>query len=474
MKFLNMWLLALFVALTGLTLLGADAALAQEATAEAAEEVVYGFDEIGPYIMTTLLFLIGGFLVFWMAAGFAMLEAGLVRSKNVTTQLTKNIALFSIAAIMYWLVGFNLMYPGDYGEGVTDSAWLIDGYLGPLFKATTLEPVGLSPADAALDYASVGSDFFFQLMFCATTASIVSGTLAERIKLWPFLIFVVVLTGFIYPIEASWQWGGGWLSEMGFSDFAGSTLVHATGGFAALAGAIVLGPRLGKYGPDGRIHPMPGSNLALATLGTFILWLGWFGFNGGSQLAAGTVGDITDVSRIFANTNMAAAAGAVAALVLTQVIYGKVDLTMVLNGALAGLVSITAEPLAPSLFQALWIGAVGGVIVVFAVPMLDRMKIDDVVGAIPVHLIAGIWGTLIVALNTQAENEAGEPVGFAAQLVTQAIGVIAIGAFVFITSLVVWIVLKGLMGIRVSEEAEINGLDTSELGMDAYPDFTKS
>jgi Amt family ammonium transporter len=405
------------------------------------------------YILTTLLFLMGGFLVFWMAAGFAMLEAGLVRSKNVAMQLTKNIALFSIAAIMYWLVGFNLMYPGD--------GWSIAGWLGA-FSPTSLEPVGLADTETDLSYASVGSDFFFQLMFCATTASIVSGTLAERIKLWPFLIFVAVLTGIIYPIEASWQWGGGWLSEMGFSDFAGSTLVHAAGGFAALAGAIVLGPRLGKFGKDGKVHPIPGSNLALATLGTFILWLGWFGFNGGSQLAMGTIGDVADVSRIFANTNMAAAAGAVAALILTQVMFGKVDLTMVLNGALAGLVSITAEPLAPSLFQALIIGAIGGIIVVFTVPMLDRLKIDDVVGAIPVHLIAGFWGTFIVAWTNSD-----------ASFITQIIGFAAIGAFVFVVSLVVFTILKGVMGIRVSEEDEINGLDMAELGMEAYPDFSK-
>ncbi|TFL20152.1 ammonium transporter [Jannaschia formosa] len=443
---------ALGLALAALPLTG----FAQETAVvvEEVEAVAPGFDEIGPYIMTTLLFLVGGFLVFWMAAGFAMLEAGLVRSKNVTTQLTKNIALFSIAAIMYWLVGFNLMYPGD--------GWWMAGYVGPFFSITSLEPVGLAADAAALDYASVASDFFFQLMFCATTASIVSGTLAERIKLWPFLIFVVVLTGFIYPIEASWQWGGGWLSEAGFSDFAGSTLVHAAGGFAALAGAIVLGPRLGKYAKDGKVVPMPGSNLALATLGTFILWLGWFGFNGGSQLAAGTVGDITDVGRIFANTNMAAASGAVAALILTQIMYGKVDLTMVLNGALAGLVSITAGPLDPSLFGALWIGAVGGVIVVFTVPMLDKFKIDDVVGAIPVHLIAGFWGTLVVPVYT-ADASFG----------TQILGFVAIGAFVFITSLIVWFILKATMGIRVSEEAEINGLDVSELGMEAYPEFSK-
>ena len=411
-------------------------------TAEAAPAVDNAF------IFNTLLFLIGGFLVFWMAAGFAMLEAGLVRSKNVTTQLTKNIALFSIAAIMYWLVGYNLMYPGD--------GWLITGMLGPIFATADIT------GDPALEtgYAT-GSDFFFQLMFCATTASIVSGTLAERIKLWPFLIFTVVLTGFIYPIEASWQWGGGFLSEMGFSDFAGSTLVHAAGGFAALAGAFILGPRLGKY-KDGRVNPMPGSNLALATLGTFILWLGWFGFNGASQLALGTEADANAVAIIFANTNMAAAAGAVAALILTQILYKKDDLTMVLNGALAGLVSITAGPLDPTLFGALWIGAVGGVIVVLAVPFLDKLKIDDVVGAIPVHLIAGFWGTLAVPFYTEGTS-----------FVTQIIGFAIIGAFVFVVSLIVWVILKATMGIRVSEEAEINGLDVSELGMEAYPEFTK-
>ena len=408
-----------------------------------------GFDVIGPYIMTTLLFLVGGFLVFWMAAGFAMLEAGLVRSKNVTMQLTKNIALFSIASIMYWLVGFNLMYPGEF-----------NGYFAFNFVPTSLEPVGLGADEAALDYASVASDFFFQLMFVAATASIVSGALAERIKLWPFLVFVIVLTGFMYPITGSWQWGGGWLSELGFSDFAGSTVVHSVGGWAALAGAMVLGARHGKY-KDGKVNPMPGSNLALATLGTFILWLGWFGFNGGSQLAAGTVGDITDVGRIFANTNMAAASGAVAALILTQVMYKKVDLTMVLNGALAGLVSITAEPLAPSLFGSLLIGGIGGVIVVFTVPMLDKMKIDDVVGAIPVHLFAGIWGTIAVAFSGSAT------------ITAQITGIIAYGVFTFVVSYIVWTVLKGVMGIRVSEEAEIQGLDTSELGMEAYPDFSK-
>ncbi len=425
------------------------AALSALPTFALAQDAAPSFDEIGPYIMTTLLFCMAGFLVFFMAAGFAMLEGGLVRSKNVTMQMTKNIALFSIAAIMYWLVGFNTMYPGDF-----------NGFFA-LGGVTVLDPVGVAAADAALDYASVGSDFFFQLVFVAATASIVSGAVAERIKLWPFLIFVIVLTGIMYPISGSWKWGGGWLDAMGFQDFAGSTVVHSVGGWAALAGVIVLGPRLGKY-KDGKTNPMPGSNLALATLGTFILWLGWFGFNGGSQLAMGTVGDVSDVSRIFANTNMAAAAGAVTALILSQVMYKKPDLTMVLNGALAGLVSITAEPLAPSLFGALWIGAVGGVIVVLTIPMLDKFKLDDVVGAIPVHLFAGIWGTIaVVFYNSDAS------------FITQITGIIAYGVFTFVASLVLWFILKAVMGIRVSEEDEINGLDMSEMGMEAYPEFSK-
>ncbi len=421
---------------------------AQEAAAEATETAAAAPVD-NAFIFNTLLFLICGFLVFFMAAGFAMLEAGLVRTKNVTMQLTKNISLFAIAAIMYWAVGYNLMYPGD--------GWTIAGYVGTLFSPKS---IGGDP-DLATGY-SVASDFFFQLMFCATTASIVSGTLAERIKLWPFLIFTAVLTGFLYPIEASWQWGGGWLSEAGFSDFAGSTLVHAAGGFAALAGAIILGPRLGKFGKDGRVMPMPGSNLALATLGTFILWLGWFGFNGGSQLALGTEADANAVSVIFANTNMAAAAGALAAMILTQIVYKKVDLTMLLNGALAGLVSITAGPLDPTLFGALWIGAVGGVIVVFAVPFLDKMKIDDVVGAIPVHLIAGFWGTMAVPFYTEGTS-----------FVTQFLGFAAIGIFMFVASIIVWIILKSVMGLRPSQEDEMMGLDKAELGLEAYPEFTK-
>ena len=407
------------------------------------------------FILNSLLFLVGGFLVFWMAAGFAMLEAGLVRSKNVTMQLTKNVALFSLATVFYYLIGYNLMYPLG--------TWSMEGILSGVWGVAILEAVGIG-RDAADDYgyASTGSDFFFQLMFCAATASIVSGALAERIKLWPFLIFTILLTAVIYPIQASWKWGGGFLDGMGFQDFAGSTVVHSVGGWAALTGAIILGPRLGKYAQDGKVNPIPGSNLALATLGTFILWLGWFGFNGGSQLAMGSIGDVADVSRIFSNTNAAAAGGAITALILTQVLYKKPDLTMVLNGALAGLVSITAEPLAPTLGQATVIGAIGGLIVVVSVPILDKFKIDDVVGAIPVHLIAGIWGTLIVPL-TNSDASFG----------TQLYSIIVVGIFVVITSAIVWYVLKSVFGIRVDEEAEMNGLDTSELGMEAYPEFSK-
>ena len=430
---------------------------ADEASAAASDAVMATYAPFvnGDFINTSVLFLVGGFLVFWMAAGFAMLEAGLVRGKNVTMQLLKNVSLFSLAAIFYYLIGYNLMYPlGD---------WAIEGYFSALFPAVgVLEATGVSAAAADdIGYASTGSDFFFQLMFCAATASIVSGCLAERIKLWPFLVFVIILTAFIYPLQASWKWGGGFLDEMGFQDFAGSTVVHSVGGWAALVGALILGPRIGKY-KDGKVVPMPGSNLALATLGTFILWLGWFGFNGGSQLAMGTVGDVADVSRIFSNTNAAAAGGAVAALILTQVLYKKPDLTMVLNGALAGLVSITAEPLTPTLGSATLIGAVGGVIVVFAVPFLDKLKIDDVVGAIPVHLFAGIWGTMAVPL-TNGDASFG----------TQLFSIAVVGVFVVITSAIAWLILKGVMGLRVSEEAEINGLDKSELGMEAYPEFSK-
>ena len=420
-------------------------------TALAAENVP--FETQVKFIFNTLNFLVMGFLVMWMAAGFAMLEAGLVRTKNVSMQLTKNIALYSIAGLMYWLIGYNLMYTGVDG-----------GFFGtpaPVFLPDPAEEAAGLAKEGATMYAAA-SDWFFQMVFVATAASIVSGTLAERIKLWPFLIFVVILTGILYPITGAWKWGGGWLDKMGFLDFAGSTIVHSVGGWAALAGAILLGPRMGKYGKDGSVHPIPGSSMPLATLGTFILWLGWFGFNGGSQLAMDSAENASAIARIFVNTNLAAAAGAVTALILTQIIYRKVDITMVLNGALAGLVSITAEPLTPSIPWALFIGAVGGVIVVIFVPLLDKLKIDDVVGAIPVHLIAGIWGTIAVAFTNPD-----------ASFVTQIIGIVAIGAFTFIASLVIWAILKFTIGIRVSEEEEMMGLDAAEIGVEAYPEFGK-
>lgn len=410
---------------------------AQEVTLEAVKTET-------AFVFNTLLFLMGGFLVMFMAAGFAMLEAGLVRSKNVSMQCLKNIALYSVAGIMFWVVGYSLMYSNVNG-----------GYMGSFL------PYAWPDAGAANegDY-SVASDWFFQMVFCAATASIVSGTIAERIKLWPFLIFVAILTGVFYPITGAWKWGGGWLDGMGFLDFAGSTVVHSVGGWAALTGAIILGARRGKY-VDGRVNPMPGSSIPLATLGTFILWLGWFGFNGGSQLAFGDNANASDVSRIFVNTNLAAAGGVIVSMILMQFMYKKVDVTMALNGALAGLVSITAEPLTPGPFMAILIGGIGGVIVVLAVPMLDRFKIDDVVGAIPVHLIAGVWGTLAVVLTNGDAN-----------IVTQIIGIVAIGAFTVVASSILWLALKATIGIRVDQEDEVNGLDMAEIGVEAYPEFT--
>ena len=449
------------VALASLAL--ALPALAQDATApveavEAAEAVLTGVSVDVVFILNSLLMLIGGFLVFFMAAGFAMVEAGMVRTKNVSMQLLKNISLFGVAVLMYYLIGYNLMYPGDN--------WLIGssegaGYLGA-FGIAILEAVGIT-ADQATDitYAATSSDFFFQVMFCATAASIVSGTLAERIRIWPFLIFTVVLTGLIYPIQASWKWGGGFLdSQFGFLDFAGSTVVHSVGGWAALAGAILLGARRGKYNANGTVNAMPGSSMPLATLGMFILWLGWFGFNGASQLAMGSVGDIADVGRIMANTNAGAVGGALAAMVCAAIVYKKVDLTFVINGALAGLVSITAEPLTPGLGTAMLIGGVGGIIVVFAVPLLDRFKIDDVVGAIPVHLFAGIWGTIAVVFTNGEAN-----------IINQLISIVIVGVFVFVVSFVVWFIIKATIGLRPSEEDEELGLDKAEVGIEAYPEF---
>ncbi|WP_420560240.1 ammonium transporter [Tepidicaulis sp.] len=428
------------------------ASMALTGAAFAQEEPFTQTPEETAFIFNTILFLLGGILVMWMAAGFAMLEAGMVRTKNVAMQCTKNISLFAIAGIMYYLVGYNLMYAGVDG-----------GWIGSLSLWSPDDSAALAEAGATFGngggYAA-SSDWFFQMVFVATAASIVSGTLAERIKLWPFLIFTVILTGFIYPIQGAWQWGGGWLSEMGFSDFAGSTIVHSVGGWAALVGAIILGARHGKYGPNGEINPMPGSSMPLATLGTFILWLGWFGFNGASQLALGTAADAVAVSNIFANTTMAAAGGVVAAMVLTQLLYTKVDLTMALNGALAGLVSITAEPLTPGIGWSLIIGGLGGALVVVAVPLLDKLKIDDVVGAIPVHLLAGIWGTMAVPITNSGTSFA-----------VQAIGVASIGAFVIVASLAFWLALRFTIGLRCSEEDEVLGLDKAEIGLEAYPEF---
>lgn len=411
------------------------------------------------YVFNTFAFLVSGFLVMWMAAGFAMLESGLVRTKNTATICLKNIALYSVAGIMFYLCGYSLMYVD------------VSGYIGSLngvFYNPSADELALLNADEATEEMvaavtgagySVASDWFFQMVFVATAASIVSGTVAERIKFWPFMIFVIVLTGFIYPIQASWTWGGGWLAEMGFSDFAGSTIVHSVGGWAALVGAIILGARKGKYGSDGSVNPMPGANLPLATLGTFILWLGWFGFNGGSQLALGSALDATAMAIVYVNTNVAAAGGVVAAIVLTQILYKKIDLTMALNGAIGGLVAITAGPDMQNHFMSIIVGAIGGVIVVIAIPLLDKLKVDDVVGAISAHLVAGIWGTLAVGIFGGGD------------LVVQIIGIVAVGLFTVVTSGIVWFILKATIGLRVSEEDEMLGLDKSELGMEAYPEF---
>jgi Amt family ammonium transporter len=430
-----------------------DPALAQE---EAVDYSTTGVPLETQYILNTFSFLIHGALVMWMAAGFAMLESGLVRSKNTAAICLKNIALYSTAGIMYYLIGYDIMYPGDFGGYIGLGGFLYDS---PAAELAMIGGEGTAEYLAGNGY-SVMSDWFFQMVFVATAASIVSGTLAERIKVWPFLLFVVLLTGFIYPIQGSWVWGGGWLDAMGFSDFAGSTLVHSVGGWAALTGAIILGARTGKYNPDGSVNAMPGANLPLATLGTFILWLGWFGFNGGSELALGTAGNAANMAIVYANTNLAAAGGVVAAAILSQLVYKKLDLTMVLNGAIAGLVSITANPDLPSTLSAIIVGAIGGGLVVFAVPFFDKLKIDDVVGAISAHLVAGVWGTLAVALFSTD-----------ATIVAQITGIVAIGIFVVVTSAIAWFIVKLVVGLRVSDEEEDQGLDKAELGLEAYPEF---
>jgi Amt family ammonium transporter len=396
--------------------------------------------EVG-FIFNTLLFLICGFLVMFMAAGFAMLESGMVTSRSVSVICAKNIGLYAIAGIMFWLVGYNLAY------GIPEG-----GYIGSFTPWSDASAIDTGYSD--------GSDWFFQMVFCATTVSICSGAMAERIKLWPFFLFAALLAGVIYPIVMGWQWGGGWLAELGFSDFAGSTLVHSTGGAAALAGIMLLGARSGRFDSKGQpkaLQPFAASSIPLVTIGVFILWLGWFGFNGGSQLALGTFDDAVAISSIFINTNLAACGGVMAAGIITRLMYGKTDVIQMLNGAIGGLVAITAEPLAPSPFAAILIGAVGGLIVVFGTKLLFNFKLDDVVGAIPAHLFAGIWGTLAVPL-TNADAS------FSAQL----IGVLSINIFVFAVSYIVWSIMKGTFGIRLSKEAETKGTDVTETGVIAY------
>ncbi len=396
--------------------------------------------EVG-FIFNTLLFLICGFLVMFMAAGFAMLEAGSVTSKSVSVICAKNIGLFSIAGIMFWMVGYNLAY------GIPEG-----GYIGSFTPWSDSSSVDTGYSD--------GSDWYFQMVFCATTVSIVSGTLAERIKLWPFFLFAAILSGIIYPIVMGWQWGGGWLATIGFSDFAGSTLVHSTGGAAALAGAMILGPRLGRFTKSGAPAPMKpfaASSIPLITIGIFILWLGWFGFNGGSQLAMGTANDAIAVSTIFINTFLAGAGGVMAAAFVTRLGFGKTDVIQMLNGCIGGLVAITAEPLMPSPFAAILIGGVGGVIVVFGTKLLFSVKIDDVVGAIPAHLFAGIWGTLAVPITNPDTSFS-----------TQLIGVVSVNVFVFVVAYIIWTIMKATIGIRLSKEGETKGTDVTETGVIAY------
>lgn len=401
------------------------------------------------YALDTFYFLVCGALVMWMAAGFAMLEAGLVRSKNTTEILTKNIALYAVACTMYMVCGYSIMYGGG------DFTMFLNGIVGD----------GVAGADEPATYAP-SADFFFQVVFVATAMSIVSGAVAERMKLWAFLIFAVVMTGFIYPMEGSWTWGGAavfgmyTLGDLGFSDFAGSGIVHMAGASAALAGVLLLGARKGKYSKDGRSIALPGANLPLATLGTFILWLGWFGFNGGSVLATASVESANSVAVVFMNTNAAAAGGLIAALIVARLMFGKADLTMALNGALAGLVAITAEPSTPTPFVATIFGAMGGILVVFSILTLDKLKIDDPVGAISVHGVVGLLGLLLVPLTNDGSSFSG-----------QLIGAVTIFVWVFVTSLIVWGIIKMLMGIRISEEEEMEGADISECGMEAYPEF---
>ena len=405
------------------------------------------------YALDTFYFLMSGALVMWMACGFSMLEAGMVRGKNTAEILTKNISLYALACIMYMLVGYNLMYPAE-----TINQY-IPGLSFLLGAENSTEAFNAGGDDAP--YYSSRSDFFFQVVFVAAGMSIVSGAVAERMKLWSFLLFAAVFTSVIYPVQGFWKWGGGWLADANFQDFAGSGVVHMCGASAALAGVLLLGARKGKYGPNGVVNPIPGANMPLATLGTFILWMGWFGFNGGSELKISNFDEANAVSAIFVNTNMAAAGGVIAALLTVRVLWGKADLTMALNGALAGLVAITAEPLAPGPLAATLIGAAGGVLVVFSIITLDRLKIDDPVGAISVHGVVGMLGLMLVPLTNDA-----------ATFGAQALGLAAIFIWTFGASLVVWFLIKITMGIRVTEEEEYEGVDISECGIEAYPEFS--
>ena len=406
------------------------------------------------YALDTFYFLICGVLVMWMAAGFTMLESGLVRTKSTTEILTKNVALYSIACVMYLVMGYAIMYGGSTG------GYLPDVWFGNIISNSSAEEVIASNGDT---YYSGASDFFFQVVFVATAMSIVSGAVAERMKLWSFLLFAIILTGFIYPMQGMWKWGGGFLDAAGFQDFAGSGVVHLCGATAAIAGVILLGARKGKYTDDGKVNAIPGSNLPLAAIGMFILWMGWFGFNGGSELKVSDVGEANAVADIFVNTNAAAAAGLLAALVTSQLLFGKADLTMAINGALAGLVAITAEPLAWTAGYASIIGAIGGVLVVFSILAMDKIKIDDPVGAISVHGVVGIWGLLAVCLSGNED----------ATLMGQLTGIVVIVAWTFVTSMIAWFIIKSVIGIRVTEQAETDGVDASECGLAAYPEFTK-
>ena len=409
------------------------------------------------YALDTFYFLMMGALVMWMAAGFTMLESGLVRAKNTAEILTKNVGLYSIACIMYMLSGYSIMYPGEFEGAIFRSL----GTLGTGLLGAGDNVAADVIASGGDTYYSNLSDFFFQVVFVATAMSIVSGAVAERMKLWSFFMFAAILTGFIYPVQGFWKWGGGWLEQLGFQDFAGSGVVHLCGASAALAGVLLLGARKGKYGPAGQVNAIPGCNMPLATLGTLILWLGWFGFNGGSELKMSDVGEANAVARVFVNTNMAAAGGLLFALLLSRAWFGKADLTMVLNGALAGLVAITAEPLAPTPFGATLIGSVGGLIVVLSIVMLDKLRLDDPVGAISVHGAVGIWGLLAVPIYN-------EP----AKLWVQIVGMLSIFAWVFVMSFLTWLAIKASVGIRVDEQQEYEGVDLSECGLEAYPEFT--